>query len=1066
MPGFDLSIYNRPGLAVRQLGRGDVAGVGRALLAPETLGPTSLLPQAPSSAEGGFMATLRRMRDSNPLLRGIMSVATDPLVIASLLLSSRWPIASAKKMFQYGRKFAGYMHRPGMLEGLFARAERLFANTNMVGRWSSEPHRNLRAYTPGFFERHVEGLDKFFRQWLGNVSKTFEEFKTHAGRYPTMKEGIRISAKLEGTDALLTEKVTLTADEHRLFTRLQSRDGFFQKFFRDVVAPFQRSDAGKAYLRRVADRAGIRADSLDAVRGGKLRYFPHTLNRTPSIMLDYLEHAQQMAGKGTSGYRIAEERAVAAASAGHAAPRLGVLRPSRADLELIGTIDEKKWRVLQMESAQRARQIVNSLADRFVYQQGQKLELPAMEATEDMSRFLRSHAIAVGTREGQHMLSEAYRLAAAGDRAGFVKTVGRYAFDAAQTREYSLQLQPVLQNYVYSFARPYVWHVTKVGGGLEGIPADTTLGAAVSDELRHMNPTQRKIMLDDYIPLLQGHLTESQISGAMRWAHTKLKVVDWLDDKAAMSKHIPKGMREKLQSWLLSAKGGVSYLNVHGKVASYFYLSTLGLNPASAFQNLLQPIITTGPLVGFGNLWRAVGSTTKKLGAYFDARHGGMTDVQAMEKAFPEFIKSGLGPEPMSRAILHDALSSAYHSASNIEVPGLNVGSKGWWESAKKSMMVMFSSTERWNRLLSFEAGRIKALRDGLSAPDALHLGTQVVRATQFPAGPAQMPRILLKLPAAWRQFLYFPLRYAGFLAESTVMGGGNKRQWGTLARTVAASSIAYRAAREALGINIGQSLMFGALPLPQFQNSPFYPLPITPPLLSIGGALANAVATGDTRQLGRTASLLAPAGVQARRMWRSLHPKYARYSERTPDGKIPVYGDNQALVGHYTPMQLFMRSLGFQPTDVVAEREMSHYLLKHRDTIRDMRRQYVEAVVTGNIGEAQRLQDAFHSLYPSLGKITMKKSDIQAAQDRRFLTRVQRLLRTLPKEYRGAFGEVANAATASHMGDMFQGAEPPALMFPSAGLPAMSAGVGSAFPVGAGGAMPHFSPASAAFGP
>jgi len=218
---------------------------------------------------------------------------------------------------------------------------------------------------------------------------------------------------------------------------------------------------------------------------------------------------------------------------------------------------------------------------------------------------------------------------------------------------------------------------------------------------------------------------------------------------------------------------------------------------------------------------------------------------------------------------------------------------------------------------------------------------------------------------------------------------------------------------------------MFGALPLPEYEDSPFFPLPIVPPVLGLAGEGARALVSQDTRHLGRAASLLVPGGVAARRAYRTLSPKYAKYDQRTPDGRIPVFGKNQALVGNYTPMQLFMRAAGVRPTEVGTEQDMTRYLLRHRDEIREARRQYIEATVQGNPEEAQRIQDTFKRLYPSLGPITVKKSDLQAAEDRRMLTRLQRLLRTLPKEYRPMFQQLVNTAMAGQMGNMFGASEP-----------------------------------------
>jgi len=435
-------------------------------------------------------------------------------------------------------------------------------------------------------------------------------------------------------------------------------------------------------------------------------------------------------------------------------------------------------------------------------------------------------------------------------------------------------------------------------------------------------------------------------------------------------------------------------------------------------QNLLQPMITTMPMTGVRPFLRGVSETISKLQRYFALRFEGVSHEAAFREVFKEFTERGLGAAPISEAVLRDALEETVATTQGMAAPVLGGDKRKAWQAFKDIAMRMFSATETWNRLVSFEAGKAKAIMDGLRGEKALEFASNVVRATQFPAGIGQMPRILLSIPAPWRQFMYFPIRYAGFLAESLRWGGGLRRNWGTIARSILASAVVARMARDILNVDLTRGLMFGALPVPQFEGTPFYPFPVVPPIIGLAGSVVHAVATGDTQHLRYTLPLLAPGGIFFRRAYETLSPKYADYRNRDAQGRIPVYNREGMLIGYQTPLQLFMRAVGFPTISTRAEQELTQYLLKQRDRIRDFRRRYVNAIMQNKPVEASRIQEEFRRAYPSLGKLQIKKSDLTAYERRMLMARLIRILRTLPKEYRQEFADYINIILAHQFGE------------------------------------------------
>jgi hypothetical protein len=185
---------------------------------------------------------------------------------------------------------------------------------------------------------------------------------------------------------------------------------------------------------------------------------------------------------------------------------------------------------------------------------------------------------------------------------------------------------------------------------------------------------------------------------------------------------------------------------------------------------------------------------------------------------------------------------------------------------------------------------------------------------------------------------------------------------------------------------------------------------------VNIVGSVAQAALTGDTSKLGAAASLVLPGGIAARRAYKTLAPKYADYKNRTPDGRIPVYNDSHALIGTYSPMQLTLRTLGIKPQSVAQEQGAARWILSQRDKIRGLRRDYLQALYENDGAKAQRIQEEFKKGYPELGPMQVKKTDITALRNRRQISRLNRILKGIPKDYRPLFQQAIGEASLSTM--------------------------------------------------
>lgn len=155
------------------------------------------------------------------------------------------------------------------------------------------------------------------------------------------------------------------------------------------------------------------------------------------------------------------------------------------------------------------------------------------------------------------------------------------------------------------------------------------------------------------------------------------------------------------------------------------------------------------------------------------------------------------------------------------------------------------------------------------------------------------------------------------------------------------------------------------------------------------------------------------PGGIAGRRVYKAFAPKYADYANETPDGRVPTYTDKGMLVGYRTKKEMVLSGLGFSTMDKKNEQELTNYLLKQRDQIREYRRNYLTAIMENDYEKATKINDEFKRRYPELGDIRLKKGDYTAMETRRTHSRLSRVLRGFPKEYRGQFEQVAATTLA-----------------------------------------------------
>lgn len=585
-------------------------------------------------------------------------------------------------------------------------------------------------------------------------------------------------------------------------------------------------------------------------------------------------------------------------------------------------------------------------------------------------------------------------------------------------RQYSLALESGIERYLAGAGPTYAWHIKGTGNQIETLKrqlmnAPKSPTSITNWQIAHID--------NELTPLVQGKKTWTQYSRNVAHGEWKSKKIDWIKNHAIASQ-IPAKQKDFIVRQL-DKFDDIGVESIGNASNHYFYLSTLGGNLAPASRNLLQNVLTVAPITGMGNLMKGLGSVVERSGPYL-ADINSMGIKSAFKKNFPEFVKA-IGDRPgIVEQMLAGDLVQTGTAASRL--------AHGSLRKAQGALLAPFGTSETINRLVGFYAGRAQGLAEfgGKLTGEALEaaaskVGRVVTDVAHFPGGALGMPKALMNIPAPLRQFMHFPLRYAGFLGSSLRYGAEGKLDLGTIGRTLAFSTGAYVGTKNLLGVDISAGLAAGALPLPQYESAPFFPFPLVPPGVSAIGGIVKGAVTGELRPIQEAGWMLVPAGLGIKRLNHTLGQKYADYKNPTPDGRIPVYNKDKSLIGTFTKFQLALRSIGIAPMNAEQEKAAATWLASQRDKVRAYKREYLNAMASNDSNQMDVIQRDFQKAYPELGPMKVKKSDVTALRNRREVSRLNRVLRGFPKAYKPLFG---NMVAETELSSLTQNLDPVSL--------------------------------------
>lgn len=1004
---FPITFYDRPQLAFSNLIKGNVDAATRSIFAPQTLTPSEIQ---------SFRNVLFKDKKPNPLLKAITDIATNPLVIIGLAVGLyKFPIGSTKPILD-------------LMKGLTPKA-------NSMGKLMSGLHPaiyNLRSI-PGMYESLAEVVStktKFLGQHIDDINKIF----TKAGRI-SKNEGYQIAAWLDGLHTPNHQLVRMLGSEPEIQAVMRGKNvavaggvknlmrketstlaDSLRGWFNKVRTTLKSAPGGEQRIRDALAKQGL-------TYGDDVKYY---FPRNAQYDKYYLKSVR---GTTKSRYRkFMRKEAEIGPISGHTIARSGGGIPNieqLSALESAGIIPrgytqaassvfqrwgddatrevEKVWTEvsgLGLESGRASTEFVRRMEKYFTEGAGKKLDFAGRfggKATARDTLFAMANSLTDARIKGPDLFRAE------------LSEIGRVI---GTPRQYTLDVWDATQRYANSTASVYSWHGTGAGQKINQIAQQPGVWGD--------QPWLESYVYDDLVPHVMGIKSYQELQRSISFSLKKAKVHQFVKEHPMVDRLVGKKGKEWLMKYTGDTTGSFSAEGLGANISHWFHLSTLGANISPASKNSLQTLLTTMNVVGPQGMYRGLKGIPGSPGALGKMQNyirmvvtEGKPTKEAFKIAFPEYVNDMGEASQIVESLL----------AGDIAKEGFarKIMDKGAWEKVKTAMLMPFSTSEGFNRIISYYAGRNQHLYENAYKlagatgevrnqimKEAGKVGQTLTMTTQFTGGPLGIPRALMNTWAPWRQFMHFPTRFAAFLHGSLRMGADpSKLDWGTIGRTMAGSTAVYLGARDLLGVDLSAGLMVGALPVPTYEEAPFYPFPLVPPLASVLGTATKALLTGEAKNLEAAASLMVPGGVAARKAYQTLAPKYADYQNKTPEGRIPIYNRDHALVGTMSPMQLTLRSLGLKSVSIAGEQAAAKWLLSQRDKIRTYRRDYLQALMENDNRKANAVQKAFQKAYPELGHIKVKKSDITAMENRREITRLNRIEKGLPSAYRPLFNQI-----------------------------------------------------------
>ena len=495
---------------------------------------------------------------------------------------------------------------------------------------------------------------------------------------------------------------------------------------------------------------------------------------------------------------------------------------------------------------------------------------------------------------------------------------------------------------------------------------------------------------------------------------------------------ISKKQMTEIDAAMGAYKRNQSYRNLVDGTTSFFYASTLGMNPWSAIQNLFQPLLTTAPAIGIGPTLKGMAELRQRIPKYakeLRVQHNIIRQTsanplhrinesaqKAFNAVFPELAENGIKLDPR----LFDVDPNATMKS---------LGQTSWfktYDDFAKFLLQPFTHAELSNQATTFfgskHAIRQAILTGEMEAPAGMvgqalehwmdFQAGNIVNATQFRPGPGSRTLWQGSVPSFVRMFTSFPTRALSFMMESTVRGASSMRamesesalgralggrNWGTLARMSLYGRMATNGARDVLGIDLGNVLGLTAPFNLAPEGQPFAPLPLPP----IAGAVYGTASAALNRDLKEMQPLQVP-GLGTVPIPKTLFPgglELTRIARALNQYKPDMGGfvdENNRLMYRGNTTDFIMAAMGIPSDKQRRARDVVERVQANRDRIRQFRRQYASAYIQADYETMDRLRGQYAKSFPDMPGLDISPKDILRYQQMARIPMVQRMLRTM----------------------------------------------------------------------
>ena len=414
------------------------------------------------------------------------------------------------------------------------------------------------------------------------------------------------------------------------------------------------------------------------------------------------------------------------------------------------------------------------------------------------------------------------------------------------------------------------------------------------------------------------------------------------------------------------------------------YGSHMGLNMGTVLINLLQPLQSVHQL-GFRNTVKAYAQSFEQIGEYLKVRRklGPAASPADIKAAMSASFRRRFGGTDIDISALAD-IGSTWGTIEQAGYGATPLVGKPQF-SLLETMMKPFQLSETLNRTVTANAMLNAYERVGrVGADDAVRAGQDAALAVQlfqFGSSPLNRPAAFylpgLRNPA-FRQFAQYGIRsFANVFAIPKMVDPTRKAPvMQDLARLMAVSAVAYEVGKNVLGADLSRGLAFGMTDLVGGQQAlqgdqpPLY----IPPVVDVGWNAVKFLGTGDSEILQDILPRVIPGGVAVSRLIGAAPPSetlqavglqrtYADWRQ-SESGNVPVYNTDGRFMGQYSTSDVVLRAFGADLGRFNNPQELSQFLLKNRDAIRDGRRQYIAAVLGNNMGAAKRVKVDFEKRF------------------------------------------------------------------------------------------------------